>query len=222
MIRESRFMVKGISRKSKNPDFKYHLYDDKECEMFLAKYFTPKHVQTFNSIKSGAGKADFFRYCILYIKGGVYIDIDMRCIEPLFSWIQPHDTFVIPKDADNECVDLFQAFIASTPHNAILLLAIDKVIHHIEKRINCDNLMKLSGPSMFGICLNNYLGRPENTLFKEEDFSKDGQHIRILTHNIRHPREFITCGQKKVIKSQIWFRRKKTDMPTWYKTKRFC
>ena len=217
-----RVLTRNIdSWKNKNPDFEHRLYDDKDCELFIAKYFTPKHVQTFHAIKAGAGKADFFRYCVLYINGGFYSDVDMRCLEPLYTWVQPGDTFVIPKDCDNECVDLFQAFIGSTPKNPILLRSIEKVIFQVEKRYFCRNLLKLSGPNMIGKVMNHYLGRKRLSVFEEGEIDHQNQQIRIISHNIKNPKEYIMCGGKKVIKAQTWFRRKKTNMnhygkQTWY------
>ena len=146
----------------------------------------------------------------------------MRCLENLFTWIQPGDTFVIPKDCDNECVDLFQAFIASTPGNPILKLAIDKVVFHVEKRIFCKDILKLCGPNMIGKCVNRYLNRKRLHAFQEGEIHHKNQQIRIITHNIKNPREYITCGGKRVIKSQTWFRRRKTQMPPWGRTKLYC
>jgi mannosyltransferase OCH1-like enzyme len=50
-------------------------YDDEACRVLLATHFTPKHVHYFNNLRYGAHKADLFRYCVLYIYGGIYMDI---------------------------------------------------------------------------------------------------------------------------------------------------
>ena len=43
----------------------------------------------FKDLKIGAHKADFFRYCILYIYGGIYIDIKIfpqnNILPPFFN-----------------------------------------------------------------------------------------------------------------------------------------
>ena len=210
------------SWKTINTGFDYRLYDDNDCIEFLKEHFTEEHVNIFNSLKAGAAKADFFRLCVLYIDGGVYSDVDMRCLVPVFSWIDPVDTFVIPKDGDNEVIDLFQAFIASTPQNPILLKSINKIIYNVKNKIHCDNIIKLSGPNMIGRVLNKYLKRKEETVFHEQIFKRRKQVIKIITHNIRNPKEFITYKGKHLIKSQTWFRRKVANMPSWSKIKIYC
>lgn len=55
--------------------------------MFLDRYFIPRFAQAFRDLKCGAHKADLFRCCVLYIYGGVYLDIKtvlVRTIEGLF------------------------------------------------------------------------------------------------------------------------------------------
>jgi FkbM family methyltransferase len=60
-----------------NPEYKIELYNDNKCVIFLKKYFGDKYVDIFNFIKDGPIKADFFRACVLYIYGGIYVDADI-------------------------------------------------------------------------------------------------------------------------------------------------
>ena len=62
-----------------NPEFKYYLYDDYECRDFIKKNFGKDVLNAFDTLIPGAYKADLWRYCILYKKGGVYLDIKYRC-----------------------------------------------------------------------------------------------------------------------------------------------
>ena len=52
-------------------DYKVNYYSDKDCINFLKEYFPPEIHKIFIRLKTGAHKADLFRYCVLYIKGGV-------------------------------------------------------------------------------------------------------------------------------------------------------
>ena len=51
--------------------FNIHIYDDEMCKKFLKENYGDKMAQVFDSFKSGAHKADLWRYCILYLLGGV-------------------------------------------------------------------------------------------------------------------------------------------------------
>ena len=61
--------------KKQNPEMTFYLFDDTDCRNFIQKYFDKDVVMAFDSIVPGAFKADLFRYCVLYIHGGVYLDI---------------------------------------------------------------------------------------------------------------------------------------------------
>jgi hypothetical protein len=74
-----------------NPEFTHHLYDDKMCREFIKNKFDKSVLQAFDKLKPGAYKADLWRYCILYKKGGIYLDIKYQC-EPGFKLIELIDT----------------------------------------------------------------------------------------------------------------------------------
>lgn len=66
-----------------NKPIPYSIYDDNDCLKFIKKYFNKSIVNVWFRLKIGAHKADLFRYCILYIKGGIYLDIKTKLIKPL-------------------------------------------------------------------------------------------------------------------------------------------
>jgi len=66
--------------KRRHKDFKYILYDDAMINDFIKNNFNQKIYDVYNSIQIGAAKADFFRYAILYINGGIYLDLDATII----------------------------------------------------------------------------------------------------------------------------------------------
>jgi mannosyltransferase OCH1-like enzyme len=70
-----------------NPEFEHHLYDDDDCREFIRTQFDKKTLNAFDQLIPGAYKADLWRYCILYKKGGIYLDIKFQC-EPGFKLIE--------------------------------------------------------------------------------------------------------------------------------------
>lgn len=101
------------------PGFVHSYYSDARCIDFLRKNFGETYVRKFHELKLGPHKADLFRYCYLYLKGGVYMDIDM---EPMVSVRQimvgvPPGTLVTCLEANRAGV--FQAFIATPPGHPI-------------------------------------------------------------------------------------------------------
>ena len=78
-------------------------YNDNDCDSFIKKYFSEDVYKAYNSINSvyGAMKADFFRYCVLYILGGIYIDIKSFIYTPIFSLIHKDDLCILDLPRDN-------------------------------------------------------------------------------------------------------------------------
>lgn len=64
-------------------DYVHEFYDDERCLAFLAAEYGDRHVETYRRLKLGAHKADFWRYCVLYVRGGVYMDIKTELTRPL-------------------------------------------------------------------------------------------------------------------------------------------
>ena len=62
----------------RTPNFTHYLYDDSDCRAFLAKYFKPLVLKAYDKLIPGAFKADLWRYCIMYIYGGIYMDIKLN------------------------------------------------------------------------------------------------------------------------------------------------
>ena len=115
-----------------NPEYEYHLFDDNDINQFIVKEF-PEYVSAYKKIKQGAVKADFWRYLILYRYGGVYADIDCRCMVSLKKWIQPEAEWVTQLGINK---DVCQWLIISIPGNPVFRRAAQKsyenLTHHNE------------------------------------------------------------------------------------------
>ena len=84
-----------------NCEFKF--YDDADCDNFIKTNFDIKVYTAFKSINPvyGAMKADFFRYCILYKKGGIYLDIKSVIKVPIFKIIKKNDICILDLPRNN-------------------------------------------------------------------------------------------------------------------------
>ena len=60
---------------------KYEYYNDEDCREFIETYFENKVLKAYDSLIPTAYKADLFRYCILYVKGGIYGDLTQTHLE---------------------------------------------------------------------------------------------------------------------------------------------
>ena len=73
------------------------------------------------------------RYCLLYIYGGIYLDIKIELIKPLSEIFT--DNQYIYSVLSNSKDHIFQAIIASNPNNIFFL----KLINHIVDTNNPDD-----------------------------------------------------------------------------------
>lgn len=57
-------------------------------------------VQVFKAFPYGVMKADFWRYAVMYVYGGLYADIDAISVKPIDEWLDPSCTAVIGLEND--------------------------------------------------------------------------------------------------------------------------
>jgi len=109
------------------PQYKHIIYNDKECEKFLSLHFDPKVLQTFRLLKVGAHKADLFRYCVLYVHGGIYLDIKTELISPLSNIIDSRFdlTYLVLNFQKDH---IYNGIIATPKNNDIFLDLIDFIV----------------------------------------------------------------------------------------------
>ena len=139
-----------------NPDYEYYYYTDKDCREFLSKNFDVSVLDAYDTLKPGAYKADLWRYCILYINGGVYVDMGLVAKHPLKDFISEEDEFVCARDRPKSKINLYNAFIASIPKNPILKIAIEMCLKNINNKILYLDDLEYTGPRLLGQAFNYY------------------------------------------------------------------
>jgi mannosyltransferase OCH1-like enzyme len=138
-----------------NPKFNFVLYDDNDCREFIKNNFDLTVLQTFDKLKPGAYKADLWRYCILYINGGIYVDIKFRCVNG-FKFISLTEKEHFPTDVviseyrnePNRAV--YNGFMVSLPNNEKLKNAIQQVVENVKNNYYGNSPLDITGPIMFG------------------------------------------------------------------------
>ena len=120
--------------------YEYKFYNDDDCINFLKTYFEPKILNKFNSMKKGAHKADLFRYCILYLYGGYYIDIKSILIKPLDQVFKNnYDLYTVIGGIGNKAI--YQGILATYPRNDIIKRSINFILETSNDEI--DNLYSI-------------------------------------------------------------------------------
>ena len=156
------------SWKIHNPHYTYIIHDSKEREEFIKDFFDPRILQAYKRIIPGAYKADFWRCCVLYIYGGIYVDIDTICLGNIDSFLNDEIEFMAPIDLNEGHLGYYNisnGFIASVPKSPILMDCIKRIVRNVETNTIPPSKLDFSGPGVLGRSLNTYLGNKETESF---------------------------------------------------------
>jgi mannosyltransferase OCH1-like enzyme len=137
--------------KKQNPAFNHYLYDDNDCREFIKGNFPENILTAYDSLIPGAYKADLWRLCILYINGGIYMDIKLSCVNG-FKLIEltENEHFVLDRaQFFNTPKPIYNALMVCKKGNPILLLGIRKIVDNIKNKYYGHSSLYPTGPGMF-------------------------------------------------------------------------
>ena len=159
--------------KENNPDYEYIFHDAEQRLQFIQDNFEENVLNAYKKIIPGAYKCDLWRYCILYIYGGFYADIDTLCMGKLNSLTNTNIEFIVPIDLNINPREgqhnLACGFIGSVPKSPILLDAIDRIVFNVENNIIPTSKLDFSGPGLLGRAVNKFLNLDETNSFKGKE-----------------------------------------------------
>jgi mannosyltransferase OCH1-like enzyme len=152
-----------------NPEFDYYMFTEDQCAKFIEENFDREVIDAYNTLKPLAYKSDLWRYCVLYKKGGVYLDIKFTSTVPLFDIIKENSGFFVKElvgncsTTDNNVkYGTVNGVIVSKPNNLVFKYCIDEIIENCKTKLYKDNSLDVTGP-----CL---LERNRARVFPEYDF----------------------------------------------------
>jgi len=167
------YMNACVSRlKRQNPEFKHYLYDDDDCRDFIAEHFDDNVLYSFDTLLPGAYKADLWRYCVLYIRGGIYLDIKYECNDFKLSTLLDKAHYVLDRKeyAEPGSVLVYNGFMVSPAKNPVLKKCIDQIVKNVTNREFGYNPLYPTGPGLLG----NVLGKDEDI---DLTYSSDTRYI---------------------------------------------
>ena len=142
-----------INIQKQNPELEYFLFDDNECIDFIKTYFDSDVVDAFNKLIPGAYKADLWRYCVMYIHGGVYLDIQYKCVDGFkFIDIMDREHFVLDRFEfwKPDTYGIYNALIIAKPGNPIFLDCIKQIVKNTQTNFYGFNALYPTGPGLLG------------------------------------------------------------------------
>ena len=131
--------------KNNNPKFNYELFDDNDCREFIKNNYSSEVLNAFDTLIPGAFKADLWRYCILYKRGGIYLDIKYNSVNQ-FKFINLTESEHWVLDADDD--GIYNALMVVKAGNDILRKAIDLIVENVKNNYYGSSCLEPTGPKL--------------------------------------------------------------------------
>jgi mannosyltransferase OCH1-like enzyme len=130
-----------------NPEITFHLYDENEARYFIKNNFEEDVLNAYDTLIPTAYKFDLWRYCILYINGGIYMDIKYKCVNG-FKLIDLTEKECFVRDAISE--NVYNALILTLPKNQLLFKSIRQIVNNVENKYYGNHFLDPTGPGLLG------------------------------------------------------------------------
>ena len=137
-----------------NPEYIYKFYNSKQRKDYIKKNFGEESIiyKCYQKLKPNTYKSDLFRWCVLYIDGGIYIDCKSMTIVPFRNFIPPKSSMALFWDPYPRRIST--GFLSSVPKNPIVKDMIDLIIFHTIFNIYGSNPLDVTGPLLISKIIN--------------------------------------------------------------------
>lgn len=180
-----------ISRfRARNPSYTYEFYDDQRVDEFISTEYGREVFNLYKQINIGAAKADFFRYAILYKKGGVYLDIDSTIKKKLDDFILPTDEAIVSEES-HPGVYVQWPLIYSAGH-PFLERTIEIVLDNIRNNRFPNSVHQMTGPTAYTKAIKECLTNNPNIPHRFSGIDYDG----IFNFSYRGSKLFLYRGNE--------------------------
>ncbi|MBR5621713.1 MAG: hypothetical protein IKW49_00840 [Opitutales bacterium] len=106
--------------------------------------FMPDALEVYEKLADGAAQADFWRIAVLYLEGGIYMDIDATLVAPLSRLLEGEPVALyIGKKKD----DVTNYFLATTPRNPVFKEALLQIRENILSYSGNESVFVTTGPA---------------------------------------------------------------------------
>jgi mannosyltransferase OCH1-like enzyme len=130
-----------------NPELNFHLYDEDDCRQIIQDNFDLDVLKAYNSLNPCSYKSDLWRFCVLYINGGIYMDIKYKCVNNFkLVALTEKEYFVRDRPINNT----YTALIVVKPQNPIMLKCINNIVSNVKNKYYGKSALEPTGPGLLG------------------------------------------------------------------------
>jgi mannosyltransferase OCH1-like enzyme len=158
--------------RKRNPEYDYQFYDDEMIDNFLKDEYGQEIFNIYKRINLGAAKGDFFRYAILYKKGGVYLDIDSLAPRKLDDFILLNDNAII--SLENNLQHYVQWALVFEAGHPFLKKALEIVTNNIKENKFPHDVHAMTGPTAYSLAIRECLKESSDIQYREIGIDYEG------------------------------------------------
>ncbi len=162
-----------------NPEFDHRVFTDQECLQFISDNFDASVANAYRRLIPAAYRADLWRYCVLYIKGGIYMDVKyVPNTNFSFMELTEAEHFVLDKNRRG----IYNAFMVALPKNPALFSAIRRIVENVQTRNYGRSLLDVTGPEMLAKYVSS---RGKTTDMYHTSYANDNKY-RVVLYKGKH------------------------------------
>jgi mannosyltransferase OCH1-like enzyme len=143
--------------KENNPEFEHYLFDDNDCREFIKQNFKRDVLYAFDALIPGAYKADLWRLCVLYIYGGIYMDIKLKCFDKFKLKYLTMNEHLVKEPITlyslfnlHYSYSIYNAFMVCKPGNNLLVKCINEIVKNVQNKYYGFTPVDITGPNLIG------------------------------------------------------------------------
>jgi len=176
-------MYKSIqSWKNLNNEYEYYFYNNDDRIKFIGTYFDKSVLDAYLTLIPGAFRADLWRCCILYLKGGIYVDSDMICVKPFREYIDNELEFIASRDDPMSKTFVCNGFIGCSPNHPFMKEQISAIVNNIKLKQK-GYYLDLTGPALLGKSIKKICNMDLDKDFELGDNNINNYKFRLLFHD---------------------------------------
>lgn len=170
--------------------YHHYFYNDKERDLFMqekAVLINENIWNAYNKLPIQVMKADLWRYCIIYMYGGIYADSDTVCLANPALFNTNALLTIVPENNTHFCQWVFSA----PSKSPILKTIIDESVDRIMKTNNYSYehiIHYLTGPGVFTDGIEKHLKKYNKPIFdqKKKYYNYPDKILKVFNYNNFH------------------------------------
>jgi mannosyltransferase OCH1-like enzyme len=139
----------SVNLRINNPEFNFFYFDENDCDKFILNNYPDNIYKAYKSLIPLEYKFDFWKYCILYKYGGIYIDDKYIDNIKLINLIDYNFFASYKHDYYNKLL-INTDFIVTKSNNPIFMIAINEIIKNINNNYYGIDLTYPTGAGLLG------------------------------------------------------------------------